>query len=243
MPRRAKKATSAASPTPTGELVPALHLPGEVSVDAELVEQAAGFLRHLFMANHLDLARSTGEYVLATFFGGDSKTFRTRGKEHQSFQALAKRGDLGMSSSFLWRAVSFVDQLRLLPPNIATALPYSHQLALLPLKDEEVKAQLAEKALAEGWTRNDLEDEVKKARVRGAGESKAGRPELPGFVKTIHRWEKTLEEPDTALAGLEQLDTMKVGEVRRLHATVVALRQRCDELEQQLQGRLSSQPS
>ena len=233
MPRRAK-----AQPTTIGDLVPALSLPGESSLDEGLVENAARYLSHLAMTTSLETARTTGEYVLATFFDGRPENFRARGNQHLSFKALAERKDLGMSSSFLWRAVSFVEQLRLLPANLATSLPYSHQLALLPLKDEDAKKELAQRTIDEGWTRNDLEGEVKKVREQDKSGSKAGRPELPAFVKTIHKWQRTLEEPEAALGGMEELEGLKVEEVRRLWETMVAMRERCVELEGMLRGRM-----
>jgi len=190
MPRPRK---SAAAPSEGAQdLVPAVAqpmLPGEAAVDEEAVDRAVQELTQLYQAKGLETARLIGEYLISTFFGGDPAAFHDHEKEHASFRELARRDDLPVSASFLWNACAVVEQLRLLPEDIAGALPLSHHKLLLPVKDPEMKAELAREAVAQGLSKRDFEEEVKKARASETTprEGKVGRPALPGFVKGLTR--------------------------------------------------------
>jgi hypothetical protein len=129
-----------------------------------------------------------------TFFDGDPESFRDRGGAHATFRALAGREDLHVSHVFIWRAVNVVDQLRLLPENIAEALPLSHHTLLLTLKNEKSKVNLARLAAKKGWSKRKLEEEIRRVRAREKGSSKAGRPALPRFVKGFTKLMKAIKE-------------------------------------------------
>jgi len=183
-----KKKTEKPATTVTTEIVKAL--PGEQAVDEALVDQVVTRLNRIASVKGIETARDVGEVVLGTMFGGDSANFRRRGEDHVSFRALAARaesGDLHVSHIFIWRAVSVIDQLRLLPENVRDALPYTHQTLLLPVKDEKAKVRLAEQAAEGGWSKRKMEEEVQKIRAKEKGDSKAGRPALPMFVKGLTR--------------------------------------------------------
>jgi len=114
--------------TPSEILAPGTGegLPGEQEADSVLLDQAVAHINQLYIAKGLETARVIGEYVLTTFFGGDTETFRAKGSKHTSFRALAEREDLHVSHVWIWRAVSVVDQLQLLPEDVAGSLPFTH---------------------------------------------------------------------------------------------------------------------
>lgn len=190
--RTAKKTETTLVPTSIEPV-----LPGEAEVEAELLDQAVQTINQIHAGKTLETARMVGEYVLQTFFADDPESFRARGKKHVSFRELAKRDDLHPSYAFIWRAVSVVDQLRLLPEDVVAALPYTHHAALLPVRDEGAKKRLAQRAAEKGWTSRKLLDEVRKVRAKEKGAHKAGRPPLPAFVKVVRRISSTLRASGT----------------------------------------------
>lgn len=195
-------------------------LPGEGTVDEELVDQVVARVNGLWAGKGLETARAIGEYVVETFFKGDPENFRVRGKKHVSFRKLAQREDLYPSYSWIWKAVSVVDQLRLLPENVAGTLPMSHHTLLLPVKDEGTKVELAKKAAEKHLTREQLASEVKKVRARQR-KGEVGRPPLPVFVKGLKAVLKAIDltfsedvddeafdhfDPDNARALLKEVE-------------------------------------
>ena len=218
MPRTAAK-KPAAEKSPKADLLPAL--PGEAEVDEEALDQAVEKINVLYAQKGLETARVIGEYVLKTFFKGDPANFHGRGKKHVTFRKLAEREDLYPSYSWIWKAVSVVEQLRLLPEPIRDVLPWSHQTLLLPLKDAGQKVDLAEKAAKGGWSKRKLDTEVKKIRARSKKSDGVGRPPLPAFAKGLRQMIKAVEfatsetvngesfahyDPDVAKELLESVD-------------------------------------
>lgn len=175
-------------------------LPGHGEIVSDLVDQAVGELNRLYRAKGLETALAVGQYVLATFFNGDTANFRSGGNGHISFRELGKREDLQVSWQFIWNSVAVVAQFRQLPANVAEALPLSHHKLLLPVKDAEQKVLLASAAMNEGLSKEALQERVKGARTSAAGESKAGRPVLPAFVKVFTVVKKAVD-----LAGTENV--------------------------------------
>lgn len=188
MPR--KKATE------TTETALAPILPGEGVVVDQLVADAVAKLNHIYAAKGLETARDVGEYIIQTFFGGDPERFHERGKDHMSFRALAQHDDLQVSASFLWHACAVVEQLRLLPEDVGSALPLSHHRLLLSVKDPDEKERLARGAVERRLSKRDLEAEVVALRPAVAPESKPGRKALPPLAKGLTQLKKAV-----ALAG------------------------------------------
>lgn len=211
-------------------------LPGERSADPVLVDQAVWDLNRIWLSKGFETARAVGEYVLTCFFQDDTESFRARGKHHHSFRALAARDDLQVSHTFLWRAVALVEQLRVLPADLADQLGYSHHLALLPVKDLAVKIALARQAVDQGLTRRQLEAAVRQAKEP----SRAGRPPLPVFVMSVNRLRKLLDD-DRAFDELDKVSELGQDQARAALDTVVAMRQRCERLQQELEARLAQQ--
>ncbi len=212
-------------------------LPGEDTVDEQMVDNAVVHINGVYVAKGLEMARAIGEYVMTTFFGDDPEVFRSRGNNHITFKELGKRDDLHVSSMFIWRAVSVVRQMRVLPGPVAETLPYTHHTLLLPLKDEETKRCLATRASEEKWPKRKLEEEVRRARKEEPRRSKAGRPPLRAFQKTLHAFEKLLNEPEAHFGELDDIDALEEIEATRLYATVVGIQEHLAELERRLSRR------
>jgi YD repeat-containing protein len=187
-----------------------LPLPGEHEVDEALVAAAAAHLNRTITGRSLELACEIGKYVLEVFFAGDLARFRERGRKHRSFQALAEHGGLQYSAIWLWRAVGIHEQLSLLPPDVASALPYTHHTLLLSLERPDEKVEVGQRAVSGGWTRNQLQAEVTRRRASG----RRGRPPIPPLVKALHRIETLLpvavrrDHPQAALPGRRDLPAL-----------------------------------
>jgi hypothetical protein len=209
-----------------GTLTLTQDLPGASKVSTALLDQAVAELNRRYRSKGLETARSVGEYVLETFFGGDPENFRRGGTAHVSFRELGKREDLQVSFLFIWNSVAVVDQLRLLPADIAEALPLSHHKLLLPIKDESKKLELAKSAVHEGLAKRAFEERVRKLRDKGKDEAKAGRPPLPAFAKAV-----------TALRKVVKIAASQhVGEKTFEHLPKVQAKALLKELEQQVEA-------
>ncbi|MBI4438218.1 hypothetical protein HY631_04670 [Candidatus Uhrbacteria bacterium] len=219
-----------------GEVV--APLPGEKAVDKALVDQVVAHVNRVASVKGMETVLEIGAVVLDKMFDGDPANFRRRGEEHLSFRELASRneaGELHVSHSFIWRAVSVLEQYRLLPETVRAALPYTHHTLLLPVKDEAAKVQLAQRAAEAGWSKRKLEEEVQKVRAKAKGDSKAGRPPLPRFVKAIHRFQKLLVTPDETFGDLDRVDQLTEDEAAALYQAVTGMKLRCEKLQQALQ--------
>ena len=92
----------------------ATSLLGEDEVDAALLDRAVGEINRIYVSKGLETARSIGNYVVDTFFGGNLDSFRKRERKHVTFRALADRKDLHVAYNTIWYSVAVLDQLRLL---------------------------------------------------------------------------------------------------------------------------------
>jgi hypothetical protein len=130
-----------------GDLVIASPLAGESTHDTSLVEGSVAYINTVYATKTLETARDIGTHLIDTYFGGDHAAFKAKGKSHVSFRQLAEHKDLRVKYGFLWNAVAVVEQLKLLPTDIAEALPFSHHKLLLPVKSEADKLKLAQEAV------------------------------------------------------------------------------------------------
>lgn len=201
-------------------------LPGEGVVVDQLVDEVVAHLNGIYTARGLEMARDVGEYLIATFFEGDAARFHARHKDHRSFRALAQREDLQVSYSFLWHACAVVEQLRLLPADVAGALPLSHHRLLLGVKDPGEKERLAREAVEQGLSKRDLEAALAAARPVVPPEHRPGRKPLPALARGLTQLKKAV-----ALAGSEDvasLDRAKakalLGELEAQLAALAALK-------------------
>ena len=204
----------------TGERTAAIGhsgaLPGE-SVGAQSgLDAAVVELNGIYAAKGLETAQAIGEAVLGRFFGGDAAAFRGRSRGHVTFRQLGKRADLQMSYSFVWKSVAVAEQLRVLPQEVAAALPLSHHVLLLPVKDVHEKLKLARLAAEEGLARDDFEAHVRAARRASGAESKAGRPPLPAFIKAFRRLAKLRVQAVSEVVDQEALEAARMAPAEAL---------------------------
>lgn len=167
----------------------AAALPSAEAIDAALVGQAVAGLNHLYSAKGIETARSAAECVIQVIFGGNVEVFRARHGTHMSFNELGRLDDLQVSYQFIWNSCAVVDQLRMLSPEIADALPMSHH-KLLQVKDEARKNSLAKAAVKDGLSKRDFEERVTEVRAEQKAVCEAGRPPLPEFVKAVTIWRR-----------------------------------------------------
>ncbi len=211
--------------------------PAHVAQDDALLDAAVRKINETYVRKGLEVALEIGRYLLDTFFGGSSAAFREGAAEHVSFRALAARDDLQMHHIWLWRAVAVVGQLEALPPAAATQLPLTHHTLLLPLQDDASKRDLAEQALAGGWSKRRLEQEVRRARQDEPSDRRGGRKPIPPFVKSIRRLEKLNGEDSELWSSLDAITEIGDGDAERLLRAVTAMRRRCEEVARRLEGR------
>lgn len=199
----------------------------EVAVDQKVIDDAVQHLNGLYARKGLEVAIEVGEYVLQMFYGGDLDAYRAKGAQNKSLRALTKRADLMVPYAFIWHSLAVLHQLRQLPADIRSALPMSHHRLLLSVKDDEMKAELARKAIDEKLSKRDLAAEVKSATEAARKGRKRGAPALPPWakglstalnaVKKVARHDVT---PEEVAAHGAKLVTTRLAEV---DATIVSL--------------------
>jgi len=194
-------------------LVPSL--PGEQEADDELIDTVVHGLNEIYEEKGLETACLVGRAILANFFDGDPENFRKKGKRHASFRKLAEREDLRFGYGFLWSSVAVVAQLEELPEDLVKALPLSHHKLLLPLKKKD-KLQLAEKAVEDGWSKRELDEEAAKVRRKYLRGDRRGRPPYPAFVKGFSRIRKAIEAAGSERITVRSFDHYDADEAREL---------------------------
>ncbi len=204
---------------------------------AEL-NRSAPALHSLARDASVDLAIRIGKLVIDRLYDGDLSTWRSRGAKAHSLRALARRADLPVSTSALYRSIALFElSERLGGIEPWSELGVSHLRLVLGLPDDEQR-RLLDEACASGWTVAELERETTAARTRcvaqGRGRKRGGRPRLPRFVKSLYRLRKCAEESDELFGDLEAAAEMPPDELAQLRATIELVRARCDQLERAL---------
>lgn len=214
MPRKKQIETE----EPKGEILPVkVALPGSESVDEQLLDNAVQEINRLYITKGMETYQAIGEYVLQTFFDGDVESVRSHGRKHASFRALGDREDLHAGYTFIWRSVNMVLQLRQLPAPVAEQLPFTHHIALLPIKAEDAKRKLAEKAVKGSWTSRQLAGEVKEIRAKQRAKTKVGRPPLPEVVKLVGHLFRVIGKNDPALITEESVRACEQAALKTAH--------------------------
>ena len=183
------------------------QLPGEAALDAARVAAAVVEINRIHTAKGLEAVRDMGRYLLDVFFGGDFEAFRARGRKHVSFRKLEDRPDLHVSASTLWNAVAIVQQLELLPKDIANALPVSHHRLLLPIRSVDSKLELAQRAADKQLTKRQLAEQAQTVRAAETAGKRSGRPPLRAFYKALKAMQRAREQAT-------------VGEVEQFHFAI-----------------------
>ena len=195
-----------------GELV--VVSPGDES--ERVIDEAVRRINHIYTVGGLETAKTIGEYLLETFFDGDLEAIRDRSHNNHSFRKLAEREDLYPSATFLYTSVAVLDQLRVLPENVAEALPLSHHRLLLPIKDPEQKKTLAASAVERRMNCKQLNSSVEKVLSKQPKKSSGGRPRLPTLVKELRKLTRVVEAvndatvPKGIFLGLEEKECTRL---------------------------------
>lgn len=166
-------------------------LPGRSEVDAELIDSVAAKVRGAYREGGLATLLAVGQIVLDEMFGGAVDSFKTSVKSHQSFRALSKRSDLGISASNLWYAVALHENVKVLGEEDAHKLASSAHRLLAHVPDTSERRKLAEKAIEKGLTIKELGALIKAKQVKDPAKPKRGRPPLAAAVKQLNDIERT----------------------------------------------------
>lgn len=206
--------------------------------EEERLAALAADLRSLARDASVDLAIRIGRLVIHRLYDGDLSTWRSRGAKAHSLRALARRADLPISTSALYRSIALFELAsRMGGVDEWSELGVSHLRLVLGLPSEEQR-RLLDQACASNWTVAELERETTATRGRcveqGRGSKRGGRPRLPRFVKSLHRLRKYAEASDELFGDLDAAATMAPDELAELRATLELVRSRCDQLQQAL---------
>jgi len=203
----------------------------------DLIDEAVDRINRIYVRKGMEVVLEVGQYVLDTFFEGDPERVGDRGKDSPTFQALSAREDLRMKPAWIWRAVRLVVQLGALPEAAAAELPYTHHTLLLPVRDPDTKARLAQLAIDEGLSSRDFEIRVKEARQSEKTDKRGGRKRLPAFVKTIGKVRKLVADDDL-WGDLEQIEELDSEAAQELYQAVTGMKLKCEQLQQALQHKV-----
>jgi hypothetical protein len=183
----------------------------------------------------VDQALEIGRMVLDTLYGGDLLAWRSRAAKAHSLRALARRDDLSVSSSGLYRAVALYE----LAQNLGglerwSTLGTSHLRLVLGLPIPEQR-RLLDAAAGNAWTVAELEREAVAVRKRGPKQlGRGGRPRLPRFVKSINRLRKAAEGAEL-FADVEAAAEMTPERLAEIRDVLATIRVRCEALDHALE--------
>jgi hypothetical protein len=205
------------------------------SPDRERLDELAARLAEQGKDASVDQALEIGRMVLDTLYGGDLLAWRSRAAKAHSLRALARRDDLSVSSSGLYRAVALYE----LAQNLGglerwSALGISHLRLVLGLPIAEQR-RLLDAAVIHAWTVAELEREATTVRKRGPEQlGRGGRPRLPRFVKSVNRLRKAAEGAEL-FADVEAAAAMSPEQLAEIRDVLATIRVRCETLDHALE--------
>lgn len=164
-------------------------LPAAPDID---IDQAVADLNHIYIVRGLETMIAIGRYVLDTFFDGDEEAFRSKRQGYTSFKKLYGRTDLAMSYGVLGIAVNVMLQVEQLPRELAYALNTTRHRALLPVKDMELKIELAEAAVEENLAAAKIQRRVQAA--LGVDSPRLGKKPLSPPAAALRKLDKYSRE-------------------------------------------------
>lgn len=207
---------------------------GGDDVDEALVDRWIGELRKLVVGGQVDLMARVGQFLVENVYGSLEEARARRPRKTASVRRLAERAEeFGMRPSSLARAVPMYLQVQLLGQRLSSRLTVEHHRALLPLRDESEKKQLAEKSAEVGWTSDELRKQLRRVQRPHAG----GRPARPAVSLLVDRVDRVLVGASASEIKVE-LGELDQPEVRRLIGRVNAAQSALERIERQLQRQL-----
>ena len=221
----------------------AAGLPGQAAADLELVAEVATKVRNAYREGGLATLIAVGKIVIDGMFNGDLEQFKTGAKTHESFRALSKRSDIGMSSTQLWYSVAVLENVRLIGDDESQRLATSHHRLLTHVTDKDSRKKIARKAIEQNLTVRELEAEIRQTHVREPDAPKLGRPALPIAVRQFGELERQVRALN--LLDKDAIACVDKGEIPRLIERVRATQDQVDAwlvgLARQLDGVGSSE--
>ncbi|PRP94737.1 hypothetical protein ENSA5_40600 [Enhygromyxa salina] len=199
------------------------------------LDELARALSELGKDGSVEQAVEMGRLVIERLYGGDLSAWRGRGPKAHSLRALARRSDLPVSSSALYRSIALYElSLRLggVERWTAMGLGISHLRQVLGLPSAKQR-RLLDSAARNSWTVAELERAAVAVRERSPERgSRGGRPRLPRFVKSVNRLRKATEEMFGDLDAAADMSPERLTELRDVLSTI---RVRCAELDRALE--------
>ena len=221
------------TPMPGLSLVTPSESPSEDGLDGLAAELSA-----LGKDASVEQAVAIGRLVVERLYGGDLSAWRSRGPKAHSLRALARRSDLPVSSSALYRAIALYELITRLGGVerwSKAGLGISHLRLVLGLSVEDQR-RLLDEAVRNSWTVAELEREAVRARRRNPTRaSRGGRPRLPRFVKSVNRLRKAAEAPDELFGDLDAASRMSEEDLAEIRDALATIRVRCAELDRALE--------
>lgn len=203
-------------------------------IDDELTAKLAAFGKDA----SVEQAVEVGRLVVERLYGGDLSAWRGRGPKAHSLRTLARRAELPVSSSALYRSIALYElstRLGGIERWVAAGLGISHLRLVLGLSEPDQRL-LLDGAVRKQWTVADLEREAVKVRKRTPAPTKrGGRPRLPRFVKSVNRLRKAAEAPDEMFGDLDAAQDMTPERLAEIRDVLATIRVRCDELDRALE--------
>lgn len=198
MAERRGSASTAAQDESEDELV----LPSSAEkADRELVDRAVAHIRDVLartVARGLD---DVGRYLLREFYDDDPQLyFSAAPKKHASLRMLIDRAEsleLPVSRTFLANALRLAAVVKKLPENATFhALPSSHRVELLRVREPEKLEKLASKAVENKLSVQKLRTLVKREAERGKNGSRGRKPK-PEVLRALDQCLRLLRDADT----------------------------------------------
>jgi hypothetical protein len=185
-----------------------------------------------------------GRLVIEHLYDGELAAWRDRGPKTHSLRALARRAELPISSSALYRSIALYElseALDGLERWASAGLGISHLRLVLGLHPDDQRG-LLDLAVTHAWTVAELEREAASARRRAPKRvSRGGRPRTPRFVKCVQRLLK-IAEPEDMFDDLDAVLEMDSAQRHELYQALATVRSRCDELERRIEDQLLKSP-
>jgi hypothetical protein len=213
-------------------------------IKADQMDAVIDELNRIHSTSRLDMFLAIGKVVVDNVYHGSVQALMERGERDPNLRALLKRKEeFSFGKSELSRSLGVFaldDRLRNeggVSNGVAglAKLSASHFTAVLGLDFKDQK-RLLQRADDGGWTTRKLEGEAAKKRAKMRQGERRGRPPLPAFQKTVHRFRKMLSD-ESNFGGYDDIASMDPDEALELHETVTGMKIKLEELQQKLQER------
>ena len=166
-----------------GIVLPAADRP-LTTAEQDQVAQAVRTVNAILLRKNLEIAIELHRYVLAEFFGGDWQSFaECRPGNLPAFDAFVADPSLHIGREMLREMIKVGEQVQHMPGAVAGELSVAKHRALLRVSDPAERTALAEQAVAEGLTAEQLAAKVRE--LHPPAPRSKGRPAQPRTFKKL----------------------------------------------------------